>query len=234
MSDEAKLLEDVRRASIQTVVQHLRAIHELNQAAGPPPPRAKGGAGDPAQAANDYVLGLARLSLNSYDALLRFQSRHFEYLAGRVREFNRLYRPAGAAAVSQTTLRLRQRGDAAEAGLVVENPGGGAVELSFNTSEFRDADGRPVGAVPVMVAARRGARGDRRLEGGAQETYDLLVPLDPRLFAAGERYEAETLVLMDGVLAARVTLLLDLGGGVGRVRGREARKPARGKKRAKR
>src|SRR5262245_59793135 len=142
MSDEAKFLEDLRRASIDTVVQQLRAIHELNQAAGPPPARAKDAGGDAAQAANDYVLGLARLFLHNYDAQLKFQSRHFEYLASRVREFYRVYRPAGAAAPSHTTLRLRGApGETVTRGLRVENPGSTAADISFNTSEFRDADG---------------------------------------------------------------------------------------------
>lgn len=228
MSDEARILDDLRRASIDTAVQQLRAIHELNAATLGTRPLAKAGAGD---AASEHLVGLARLLLTTYNEHLRFQSRHFEYVAERTRELARLYHPEDDADVSETALTLRAApGDVATTGFTVENLRAATAEVSFCTSEFRSEDGRRRVGAQVMVGPRAAARirrpgSERHVEPGARRIFDVSVKVDPALFHGSDRWFADTVVVKDGRVAARLALSLEVTAAAARAR---ARKPARG------
>jgi len=225
MSDEAKLLEDARRASIETLVQHLRGIHELDRVTADLRPAARAAPGA-ADAANDYLLGLARLFLGSYNAFLQFQSRHFDYVADRVRDLVKLYTPSDEGDVSDARLALREELDETAKGrFMLENVRRATADVSFCTSEFRSADGADrvsarVEIVPVAAAAARRGGSDRHVEPGTKRTFDLSVRLDPGLFRAGQRYFADTVVLSEGKVAARLALTLEVAPAGGRARPR--------------
>jgi hypothetical protein len=229
MSDEAKILDELRRASLETIVQQLRTLHELSGASGAPAPVAPKGAAD---GTRDYLVGLARLALNSYNAYLRLQSDHFDHFAACAREVGRLLRPADADAVSETTLTLRGAlGDEVGAGFTIENERGGAADVSFFTSDFRSDDGRERVVAPVRITSRAGA--DRRIAPGARSVFDVAVSLDAALFDRSDRWTAETLVMREGAIAARVVLSVEVQAGKARAQ-RRARPRARkrGAKRA--
>jgi hypothetical protein len=231
MADEAKVLEELRRASLGTVVEELRAIRELYDAiAGPRSVAPKGP--DGANATHDYLVGLTRLALNTYNAYLRLQSDHFDHFAGRLREVGKLFRPADDGAGSETTLTLRGAiGDEVGAGFTIDNERGGIADVSFYTSDFRSGDGRVRVAAPVQITPRAGA--NRQIAPGARSVFDVAVLLEAALFAGSDRWLAETVVMRDGAVAARVVLSIEVQPGAPAARGgarRRARKGARGKR----
>jgi len=228
MSDEAKILDELRRTSLETVVQQLRTLHELYDAIGGPSVAPKGDA----DGTRDYLVGLARLALNSYNAYLRLQSDHFDHFAARAREVGKLLRSGNAGGVSETTLTLPGAlGAEARAGLSLENEEGGVADVSFYTSEFRSEDGRHRVAAPVAITPRAGV--DRRIAPGARSVFDVAVSLDRALFAGADRWIAETVVMRDGAVAARVVLSVEVGRGAPARRVRARPRPRkRGGKRA--
>lgn len=228
MSDEAKLLDELRGASLATAVQQLRTLHELYGAIAPAAaPKAPGGA----DATHDYLVGLARLALNAYNAYLRLQSEHFDHFAARAREVGRILRSADDAAVSETMLTLRGAlGDEVGAGFSVENERGGVADVSFYTSEFRSDDGRHRVAAPVRITPRAGV--GRQIAPGARSVFDVAVTLDAALFDRSDRWVAETVVMRDGAVAARVVLSVEVQPGA--PGGRRAARPRVQKRRAKR
>jgi hypothetical protein len=214
MSDEAKILDELRRASLDTAVQRLRTLHELHDAIGRPSSVAPKGAAD---GTRDYLVGLARLALNAYNAYLRLQSDHFDRFAARAHEVGRALRSADDGAVSETTLTLRGAlGDEVGAGFTLENERGAAADVSFYTSEFRSGDGRHRVVAPVRIAPR--ARADRRIAPGARSIFDVAVSLDAELFDRSDRWVAETVVMRDGAVAARVVLSVEVRAPVARAR----------------
>jgi len=229
MSDEAKILDELRRASLETVVQQLRTLHELYDAVGGPPAVAPKGAAD---GTRDYLVGLARLALNSYNAYLRLQSEHFDHFAARAREVGRLLRSPNDGGISETTLTLRGAlGAKVGAGLSLENEQGGVADVSFYTSEFRTEDGRHRVAAPVQITPRAGV--DRRIAPGGRSVFDVVVSLDAGLFGGSDRWIAETVVMRDGAVAARVVLSVEVRRPAGGAKRRARPRPRkRGGKRA--
>jgi hypothetical protein len=217
MSDESKFMDELRRASIDTTVQQLRVMNELKASAPssvPPGMRRKSGR---ESAPGDYMLGLARLMLNNYNELLRFHSGQFDYIAGRLRELGELYWPRDDEGVSEAALHLKGPvgGDASK-GFVLENLHATATEVSFSTSEFSPAGGGPRFGAGVTVAPRdpasaEGADAGRTVASGTRRTFNLRVRLDAAVFQPGERYRAETHVLVNGKIAGRLALELQVG-----------------------
>jgi hypothetical protein len=213
--NDGEMLEELREAAQDTIVQQLRLIHALKGKTGSDPggcgPTPQSGDGSaPTTTASEFLSDLARVSLHGYEAWLRLSATHFDFLVESVQKLSGKASPAATPPVLQLKA-CGPIGGEATARFVLENPADVAAEVFLTPLVFRASDGTVLtGHVHIGRVAPDGTGipGDR-------------VVLFPRECAHlricvtifGPRpdlYRAESIVVLCGRVVGRLCVMLDV------------------------
>jgi hypothetical protein len=214
--NDGEMLEKVREAAQDTVVQQLRLIHALKggRPGGDPPgcgPTIPAPAGvGTTTTGSEFLADLARLSLHGYEAWLRVSATHFDFLVESVRKLSG--KPPGAGVPGRLDLKTcGPIGGAALARFVLENPSHTNAEVLVTPIHFRAGDG----------TALTGSAVCRRIAPDGTVIPSERVVLFPRECAhlgihvtiAGPRpdvYRAESVVIVGGRVVGNLAVTLDV------------------------
>jgi hypothetical protein len=204
--DEAKLLEDLRTASIKTNVAWLRTIHQAKstvvteEAAGAAGARSGGTDDLDFSWLNDLVIDVAGEHLASYNRTLDLSARYGDRFIGALRDVMRARRPRARTVQSRSVLEIAAGpGTRAAGAFSVRNSTQARAMVTFRIAEFVDVEGGPPFAVRVDIVAVP-AIADRAAERWLEPAelrvfrvgFDVAEP-----FEAGHRYTCGISVLVE-------------------------------------
>lgn len=220
ISEQAKLLNDARQASIKTHVEQLRIIQRLKEASAPdcasaPPCTPPETVGDKLAAIGDLVFDLARFHITSYNKLLDLSAQHTDRV---VEDLRRLFRRRRQGApVVRPVVHISAIGSKPNRDMKfeVENRYTVGIHISFSVSEFQPIrGGKPVSTTAEFASDTPvpDPPGDRYLPAGQRRTFEMTFTPHVPPFTAGEAYRASIYVATDGCVIEELPLHVTVTG----------------------
>jgi hypothetical protein len=213
-SEQAKLLEDAREASLKAHVENLRILHRLKESSASDcgtsaPCGPAESPGDKLSAIGDLAFDLARFHITSYNNLLDLSAEHTDRV---IDDLRRLFRRRRAGALHvRPALHVKVVADepAEDVKFEVENRYDVAIELGFSVSEFLPVkDGKPVSAAVEFAADPPVPEppGERHLKPGERRTFQMkFTPCVPP-FATGTEYRVSVYIAIDACVLEELPL----------------------------